>query len=112
MRIGVLIIGSLYWDGSAARCQWRHDRLGCGGQRKVRAPIRYGRKSSSLLLTATEPTLTNSRYASAREVADAWRADATGHVSYFYNNRQHGISTFEDDEIERLLKGEPPNTGL
>ena len=244
MRIGILIVGSLYWDGSATRCQWRRDRLSCSGQRTVRAPIRYGRKSTSrgntftmvfaqscsspdklgtglvlparaeccepeqlvaeaeylwgaernsrirsgvaadwgrvclvhprdrplpeefrtawagavraagaqyrhvpmasgeqpligpvsgiaqfewptdaetdeplsdfdvLLLTATEPTLTNSEYASAREVADAWRADATGHVSYFYNNRQHGIRTFEDDEIERRLKGEPPNTGL
>jgi len=54
-----------------------------------------------LLLTATEPTLTNSQYSSAEEVAGAWRTDRNGHVSYFYNNRQCGIKTFEDDESRR-----------
>ena len=62
-----------------------------------------------LLLIATEPTLTNSQYVSAREVEYAWRADPNGHVSYFYNNRQNGITTFEDDAIQKMLRGEPPN---
>ena len=242
MRIGILIVGSLHWDGSPTRCQWRRDRLEGGGQQMVRVPIRYGRRSTSrgntftmvfarscasaeklgtglvvparakcrapeqlveeaewlwaaerkslsragiaqnwgrvcllhppgrplpeqfqhawseavraagihfrqipaaigeqqlidlasgvaqlgwptdaestealggfdlLLLTATEPTLTKSTdYPSAQEVAEAWRADPNGHVSYFYNNRQNGITTFEDDEIQRVLRGEPPN---
>lgn len=47
MRIGILIVGSLYWDGSTIRCQWRRDRLGCSGRRTVRVPIRYGRRSTS-----------------------------------------------------------------
>jgi len=62
-----------------------------------------------LLLTATEPTPTKSTdYPSAQEVADAWRADPNGHVSYFYNNRQNGITTFQDNEIQRILRGELP----
>lgn len=45
MRLGILIIGSLYWDRSPVRCRWRWARLGCTGERKVRVPIRYGRIS-------------------------------------------------------------------
>lgn len=242
MRIGILIIGSLLWDGSPVRCQWRRDRLGCTEHAKVRVPIRYGRKSSKrgdtftmvfarscssperlgtalvvparaeccdpthlleeaeclwaaeqkspdragiasnwgrvclvhqpdrplpdhftslwkatiksagrryravpaavgeeqlidpvsgvaqfewpidaesqqpligfdlLLMTATEPTLTESRYPSAKEIAEAWRADANGNASYFYSNLKHGITTFEDEEILRVLNGETPGT--
>jgi len=45
MRIGLLIIGSLFWDPSPARCRWRRARFGCGGVSRVRVPIRYGKKA-------------------------------------------------------------------
>ena len=42
--LGVLIIGSLYWDNSA-REKWRRERLDLERRQYVRAPIRYGRRS-------------------------------------------------------------------
>ena len=51
LRVGVLIIGSLYWDGNddsrSHRKKWRDDRLNMDGKRHVRTPIRYGRQSGS-----------------------------------------------------------------
>ncbi|MDE0130188.1 MAG: hypothetical protein OXQ86_11600 [Gammaproteobacteria bacterium] len=47
MKIGVLIIGSLYWDDSPPRTAWRSERLNCVRQHQVRVPIRYGRRSRS-----------------------------------------------------------------
>lgn len=48
MRVGVLIIGSLYWDDKKTRKDWRRERLVDLGEKKhVRAPIRYGRLSRS-----------------------------------------------------------------
>lgn len=46
MRLGILIIGSLYWDPSRIRCRWRQNRLSCSEKREVMVPIRYGKKSS------------------------------------------------------------------
>ena len=46
MKIGVLIVGSLYWDDSAPRTAWRSERLDCVRRQQVRAQIRYGRRSS------------------------------------------------------------------
>ena len=46
-RVGILIIGSLYWDKAKHRCDWRRDRLDHCGKRYVRAPIRYGRCSKT-----------------------------------------------------------------
>ena len=46
MKIGVLIIGSLYWDESQHRTDWRSKRLDCICWQRVRVPIRYGRRSS------------------------------------------------------------------
>ena len=46
MRIGVLIIGSLYWDNEPPiRGLWRTKRLDGCGREYVRVPIRYGRRS-------------------------------------------------------------------
>ena len=42
--LGVLIIGSLYWDNSA-REKWRQERLDLERRQCVRVPIRYGRRS-------------------------------------------------------------------
>jgi hypothetical protein len=173
MRIGILTIGSLYWDQSGVRPNWRKDRLESTGERRARVPIRYGRKSNSdklggiaatwgrvcllcnpaamppadvlqawqkqvraagasyravphadgedellevttgcarfgwpidhntdqplvdfdlLLMTATEPTLNNGQYPTARQIADAWRTDNQRNVSYFCNNHAFGIS--------------------
>lgn len=46
IRIGVLIIGSLFWDSSQRRKDWRRDRLDMDAARRVHAPIRYGRRST------------------------------------------------------------------
>lgn len=47
MKIGVLIVGSLYWDDSLPRTAWRSERLDCVRRQQVRVPIRYGRRSRS-----------------------------------------------------------------
>src|SRR5574341_305605 len=41
LSVGVLIIGSLYWDNSQWE-RWRNSRLDCTNQFSVTAPIRYG----------------------------------------------------------------------
>ena len=46
--LGVLIIGSLYWDSKRSeRVEWRRKRLDMNRKFCVRAPIRYGRCSST-----------------------------------------------------------------
>jgi hypothetical protein len=66
-----------------------------------------------LLMTANEPTLNKTgQYAAAEQIASAWRADAVNNGRYFYNNRQYGITTFEDAAIEAALRGDPPNNAL
>src|SRR5580692_12520499 len=44
LSIGVLIIGSLYWD--PRRQGWRDSRLDVDNVFNVHAPIRYGRRST------------------------------------------------------------------
>lgn len=46
-NIGILIIGSLFWSQKAHRVRWRAERLMTDNAIKVKAPIRYGRQSSS-----------------------------------------------------------------
>ena len=46
-KIGVLIIGSLYWDKKCHRRKWRCDRLRKSEKQYVKVPIRYGRLSST-----------------------------------------------------------------
>ena len=45
MRIGILIIGSLYWEQTEDRRNWRDNRLDVAAKCRVRVPIRYGRRS-------------------------------------------------------------------
>jgi hypothetical protein len=45
LSVGVLIIGSLYWDTRGGRDAWREKRLQMEGDFIVTAPIRYGRRS-------------------------------------------------------------------
>ena len=48
VRVGVLIIGSLYWDNKEHRKEWRRERLvDLDKKEYVHAPIRYGRLSRS-----------------------------------------------------------------
>ena len=46
LKIGVLIIGSLFWEKKRYRCEWRRDHLRMPDKQYVQAPIRYGRRSS------------------------------------------------------------------
>ncbi|MDD9999372.1 MAG: hypothetical protein OXQ89_16665 [Rhodospirillaceae bacterium] len=46
MKVGVLMIGSLYWSCHPVREKWRKERLVKDGQVRVKAPIRYGRFST------------------------------------------------------------------
>ena len=64
-----------------------------------------------LLMTANKPTLNDGRYDGVAQIASAWRGDSENNVMYFYNNRHAGITTFEDADILRMLRGEPPNPG-
>ena len=230
VKIGVLIIGSLYWDDSGPRTAWRSERLDFEREERVRVPIRYGRRSTTrgdtytmvissglaeenfgtaiavpcnsedlfteaehlwaaerdardgsdgtiaagwgcvglldhprrpmdreerkrwtqrvqgkpcygnlphgrdegpavsksgflridwpktvndsllecdvLLATATHPTLDNEEYPSSRDIAQAWQTTkGQREVKYFWNNRNHEITTFQDTEIEVLLTG-------
>ena len=59
-----------------------------------------------LLAAATCPTLDNGEYPSARTIAEAWQTpDGQSKVRYFWNNRKHELTTFQDTEIEVLLTG-------
>jgi hypothetical protein len=64
---------------------------------------RYALDYDVLLMTATAPTLIAGLYPTPDEIAGAWRHDPGGHVAYFHNNRNNGITTFQDGEISRLL---------
>ena len=45
VNIGVLLIGSLYWDAAEHRKTWRYKHLKQDAKQYVRVPIRYGRRS-------------------------------------------------------------------
>ena len=45
LNVGVLIIGSLFWDSEQNRPAWRDARLDMATAQTVTAPIRYGRRS-------------------------------------------------------------------
>src|SRR5882672_9080428 len=47
LTLGILAIGSLYWDDNANRQAWRNSRLDGTAEFQVNAPIRYGRKSET-----------------------------------------------------------------
>ena len=47
MKIGALIIGSLYWEDSQHRRNWRREHLDMDTHYHVKIPIRYGRRSQS-----------------------------------------------------------------
>jgi len=43
--LGILVIGSLFWDKKDYRSKWRNSRLDVDNKINVKVPIRYGRKS-------------------------------------------------------------------
>jgi hypothetical protein len=47
LSMGILIIGSLYWDDEGGRDLWRRWRLNSKRKWAVKAPIRYGRQSET-----------------------------------------------------------------
>lgn len=53
MRVGILIVGSLFWRQSPEREQWRQARLLVDQRLGVQAPIYYGRLSESGTYTMT-----------------------------------------------------------
>ena len=62
---GILIIGSLVWDDSTIRKNWRNQSLNEKDRIKVRIPIRYGRISQSRMNTYTmvfSPALAQDEY--------------------------------------------------
>jgi hypothetical protein len=61
-----------------------------------------------LLMTATEPSLIDQQYATTQVVADAWRRDTQGHVSYFHSNHRYGITTFDGERLLAILSRETP----
>lgn len=58
-----------------------------------------------LLATATKPTLRAYPpvYPRIREIAQAWKKDTNGRDEYFWKNKKYGITTYQDQAIERLL---------
>jgi hypothetical protein len=58
-----------------------------------------------LLATANDPTLeTPTSYPTVETITKAWNMAAGKHVKYFWTNLDNGIRTFQDNEIQRLLR--------
>ncbi|TPW26561.1 hypothetical protein FJU08_22060 [Martelella alba] len=95
MKCGILIIGSLYWDEENGRTDWRKRRLDMSASIPVRAPIYYGRKSTSRGNTYTMTFRRN---------------DPSGMAILVPCQRE--IETIDDlkDEVEALWKAEAPNS--
>jgi hypothetical protein len=62
-----------------------------------------------LLATATRPTFAGKplAYPNVDAIAAAWNGDPNGSVEYFWNNRDHGIGTFQDQAIRERLYQRP-----
>lgn len=54
-----------------------------------------------MLVTANDPTLTGEppSYPTVETIVNAWNSADPRHSEYFWNNIDHGITTFQDDEI-------------
>ena len=58
----------------------------------------------AVLATATKPTIHGSNCPSTRDIASAWKtAKGKTELQYFKNNRERGITTFQDGEIDNHL---------
>jgi hypothetical protein len=47
LTLGILVVGSLYWDDQPNRQAWRRARLEANADFHVNVPIRYGRKAET-----------------------------------------------------------------
>jgi hypothetical protein len=58
-----------------------------------------------LLVTANDPEISATRpnYPDVATIATTWNVAATKHAEYFWKNLDHGIRTFQDDEIRAVL---------
>ena len=82
------------------------DESGFLGIRWPRAENGSLLEMDALLATATCPTLEAGDYPSSDKIADAWNtSDGRKEVKYFWCNRSHGITTFQDAKIEAQLRG-------
>jgi hypothetical protein len=64
LSVGILIIGSLYWDTRGGRDRWRENRLQMDRDFVVKVPIRYGRRSKTgtyTMVFGSVPTLGQAR---------------------------------------------------
>jgi hypothetical protein len=54
-----------------------------------------------LLVTANDPTLSGEplSYPTVETIVAAWNCAEPRHAEYFWKNTDHGITTFQDDEI-------------
>lgn len=98
LNIGILMVGSLYWDGQQHRQKWRQERLKIDKEYVVRSPIRYGRKSTSRGNTYTMVFSPGCEGGQAKVIAC-----------------RYPVSSLESlvDEAERLWAAErPANTAL
>jgi hypothetical protein len=59
-----------------------------------------------LLATANDPTLTGIplSYPNVETIVNKWNTAAPKHAEYFWKNTDHGITTFQDDEIRAVLR--------
>ena len=58
-----------------------------------------------ILATATNPTIVGGEYPPVEDIAAAWRVGkGKADGRYFRNNRCHGIRTFQDEKIAKLLE--------
>jgi hypothetical protein len=64
LSVGILIIGSLYWRGEG-RDKWRRWRLDMDRRWLVRAPIRYGRRSTNQTFTMVFSQLADHEFGQA-----------------------------------------------
>ena len=61
---------------------------------------------NALLAVATKPTRNHSGFIAPQDIADEWKTPCgKREVRYFWNNRKHGICTYQDKEIENHLLG-------
>ncbi|MGB8581554.1 MAG: hypothetical protein WCD47_12085 [Candidatus Sulfotelmatobacter sp.] len=59
-----------------------------------------------LLVTANDPTLSGTppSYPTVETIVNAWNGAAPEHTEYFWKNTDHGITTFQDAEIQERLR--------
>ncbi len=107
LRIGVLIIGSLYWRNDD-RTRWRRKRLRLDCQWRVRVPIRYGRLSKDGFYTMVFAELPDDQFGHAvviecqRTLTSAsdliaeaewlWAAETNSVPRFCFSSPAHSIS--------------------